>query len=362
MAEAGDNEDRTEEATEERRQQFRDDGMIPMSREAVSALVLFGVAGVFVSQTTEGLRVIAGMLIRHFNAIATVNLTPSTVVEVLAKTGWDLLLVVLPVAGAAALVGTAATFLQTRFAFSWKRVSPKFEKLDPLQGLKRMVGMDSWMEVLKGIAKLVTIGVVAWLILHSEFRRIPSMMGMPTSEAWGYWGKITLQLTFTVAATLLAIGAMDYLYHFITIERKMRMTKEEVKQEFKNRELNPQLKGRQKAMARQIAMNKATKRTKEATVVITNPTHFAVALKFDFTMRAPIVVAKGKDLIAARIREIAKENEIPIVENKPLAQSLFKLAEIGQEIPAELFKAVSEIILYVFKLKNIRIPRKARGA
>jgi flagellar biosynthetic protein FlhB len=143
----------------------------------------------------------------------------------------------------------------------------------------------------------------------------------------------------------------------------MRMSKDEIKQEFKNRETNPHVKGRQKAFARQIAMGKAVRRTKEATVIITNPTHFAVALKFDFTMRAPLVVAKGKDLIAQRIKEIGREHDIPIVENKALAQTLFKTVELGAEIPMELFKAVSEIILYVFKMKNIKIPRKAtRGA
>jgi len=161
-----------------------------------------------------------------------------------------------------------------------------------------------------------------------------------------------------VSVVMVAIGGLDYFYNWITMERRMKMSKQELKEEYKRRELDPQVKGRQRRMARDIANRKTLENTKQATVLITNPTHYSVAVRYEIGMTTPMVVAKGIDFLALRMRETAKGQDIPIVENRPLARTLYRLVNEGQEIPEDLFTAVAEVIRYVFRLKGIRIPRK----
>jgi flagellar biosynthesis protein FlhB len=184
-------------------------------------------------------------------------------------------------------------------------------------------------------------------------------MMYPLANLWTYWGAITQNLFLGVTMFLFAIAAFDYIYNFVSFETKLKMTKKEVKEEFKRREVDPHVKNRMRRMQRDLGSRRMVERTKSATVVVTNPTHFSVALKYEPGMAAPQVVAKGQDFLALEMREVAKELEIPIVENAPLARTLYKLVEVGHEIPDSLYKAVSEIIRYVFKLKGINFQKKA---
>ena len=181
-------------------------------------------------------------------------------------------------------------------------------------------------------------------------------------KAWGYWGEITRNLFWAVSALLLVIGAGDYSYNLFTLEKKMKMTKQEAKEEQKKYEGDPHVKARIKRMQREMVMSKMVKATRDATVLVTNPTHYAVALKYELGMRAPVVVAKGIDFNALRLREVAAEADVPIVENKPLARTLYKIGDVGEEIPAALYQAVSEVVKYVFKLKGIALPGSQRTA
>ena len=209
----------------------------------------------------------------------------------------------------------------------------------------------------KGIAKMLSVGLVSYLILKSEWHVVPSLMYVSFLKTIGYWGEITNMLLWSAAGFLLLIAAADYAFDIFRMEKQLKMTKQEVKQEFKDQEVDAHVKAKIKRLQRQFAMSKMVQDTKEATVLIANPTHFSIALKYELGMSAPIVVAKGQDNFALKLREIAKENDVPIVENKPLARTLYKVVEVGQEIPDNFYKAVSEVIRYVFLLKGKSLSR-----
>ena len=213
---------------------------------------------------------------------------------------------------------------------------------------------------LKSTAKMFVVGVVAWLILYGEWSKVPSLLYVPFSNTWTYWGIITSQLFWGVVALMLLVAGGDYVYSFVSMERKMRMTKQEVKEELKQRESDPHVKARLRKMARDIATKKTVENTRKATVVITNPTHYSVAVRYELGMAAPLVVAKGVDFLALRMREVAKELDIPIVENKALARALYASVNEGSEVPGEMYKAIAEIIRFVFKLKNVKVPAQVQ--
>lgn len=354
-----DNEDRTEEATPERRDEFREEGQIALSKEITSVFVLAAVAGLFGSYL-----VILSDQIQTFMRHALRHLSISIFNEksflIYAEwVGKELLIMMLPSCAVAAITGAAITFGQTRLNWSWKRIAPNFKRMNPLSGLARLVSAEAAVEVLKSVGKMIIIGAVSYLILKSEIDRVPNLINVSFDQAWAYWADITHLLIWSVLGLLLFLAAGDFIYVFISLEKKLMMTKQEVKEEYRKRELDPHVKGKMKRMQREIANSKSIQATKGATVVITNPTHYAVALSYELGMQAPIVIAKGQDFTAQRMKEVAKENNIPIMENKPLARTLFKVCKVGQQIPESLYKAVSEIIRYVFLLKGKKLTRSS---
>jgi flagellar biosynthetic protein FlhB len=251
-----------------------------------------------------------------------------------------------------AIAAVVATLAQTQLSFSWKKITPDFTRLGLRSGLGRILNTQSLFEAVKGTGKMLVVGLLTYSILAGEWKKVPGMMYIHVSRVWSYWGHVTQRLAWSVVAFAVALGVLDYLVNFLSLERKLRMTKEEVKEEYKKREFDPHLKARIRRMQREIASAKTIRATKTATVVITNPTHYAVALKYKRGLRAPVVVAKGVDSVALKMREIAKENQIPVVENPPLARTLYKVIEVGREIPETLWTAVSEIIKYVIRVKG----------
>jgi flagellar biosynthetic protein FlhB len=266
----------------------------------------------------------------------------------------NFLILITPLFIVTTFIAVFTTFSQTNMNFSWKAMAPSIERFNILKGLARMVNSHALMEMVKGIGKMTAVGVVSYLILKSEWFVTPGLINLGIEESWAYWGEITKSLFWAVAGLLLLIAGADYMYNFITLENRMKMTKKEVKDEFKKREVDPHVKARMRRMQRDLSNRKMIEKTKTATVVITNPTHYAVALKYEIGMSAPVIVAKGVDFLALRMREVAKKQDIPIVENKPLARTLYKVLEVGQEIPESLYKAISEVIRYVFKTKGIK--------
>lgn len=357
MADGGDNEDRTEEATPERRDEFRERGEIAISRDVTSVFVLSAIMilfGIYIVSLSTKLQ---SVMYQHFSNFDVSQINEKTVLDHLMTVGGQVIWMIAPFFGVATVVAMFITFSQTRLNWSWQRLAPNWERLNFFSGVVRMISMQAFVEVLKSVGKMVVIFAISFLILKGEFRSAPGLINMPFLKIWSYWASITHNLFWSVLGLLLFIAAGDFIYSFMSMEKKLKMTKEEVKEEYKKREQDPHMKSRMKRMQREIATSKSISATKTATVVVTNPTHFAVALRYELGMPAPIVVAKGQDFVAQRMKEVAKENGILIMENKPLARTLFKVCKVGQEIPESLYRAVSEIIRYVFLLKGKNLSR-----
>ena len=243
--------------------------------------------------------------------------------------------------------------LQVGWKITTKPLKPKPDKFNPINGFKRIFSKDSLFELVKSIIKIVLIIYVAYSSIKGEANNIFVLYDIPLMQAVILCGNIIINAGFKISLVYLVIGIVDFIYQKHKFNEEMKMTKQEVKDEYKNTEGNPEIKGRQRQRMREASQRRMMQDVPKADVVITNPTHLAVAIKYDAdTAKAPIVLAKGEDYLAMKIREAAKENHIEIVENKPLARMLYANVDIGQEIPPELYQAVAEVLAMVYNLKN----------
>lgn len=357
MAGEDNQQDKTEDATPEKREEAREQGQAVISRELTSVAVLAATCAFGIAMAPRLIKNLERMLVNSFEQLNTRRIDKGNVLDFLGHTWFDTLIVILPIFGVTLIVSVMLTYGQTRIVWSWERMQPDFSRMNPLEGLKKMMNSQALVELLKGIAKMLAVGLVAYVILKSEWRRVPELMNYPLQSTWTYWAGITKSLFWSVSMLLLIIGGFDYLFNFLSFERSLKMSKQDVKEEYKRREVDPQVKGRMRRMQRDMLAKKTVAKTKEATVLITNPTHFSVALKYEPGMPAPIVIAKGLDFVALQMREVAKEMKIPIIENRPLARELHATVKEGQEIPDKLYKVVAEIIRYVYKLKGKTVAR-----
>ena len=359
MAEQEDisNDDRTEEATQERRDEFRERGQLAQSKEITGVATLLACAALLVYLGPMMTQTVYKAFVASFQELSEFRVDQANIFGYLSRWWIQTLIVVVPIFVAVAVISIAATFLQTQFNWSWKKLEPDFQRMNPMQGIVRMVGADAAVELAKSIAKMSIVGFIAFLILKSEWSHIPGLLVFPVNKTWAWWKDITMQMIWSVGGFLLFVAAADYFYNWFSLERRMKMTKQEVKDEYKRRETDPQVKMRMRRIQRDMMNKKTLEKTRQATALITNPTHYAVAIKYELGMPAPLVVAKGIDFLALSMREVAKELDIPIIENKPLARTIYKVVEPGQEIPESLYKAVAEVIRYVFKLKKVAVPK-----
>ena len=254
-------------------------------------------------------------------------------------------------------VGVAVAFLinivQVKWQVSTKPLKPKPDKFNPINGFKRMFSKDSLFELVKSIAKIALITLIAYTALKSYIEEIFLLYHVTLQQAIAEIGTLVIDVGFRISIIYCIIGAVDYIYQKHKFNEDMKMTKQEVKDEMKNSEGDPQIKSKQRQRMQEASRRRMMQDVPQADVVITNPTHYAVALKYDAgTGTAPVLVAKGADLIAQRIKEIAKENHVEIVENKPLARMIYTNVEIGHEIPPELYQAVAEILAAVYRAQN----------
>lgn len=360
MAETdNDQEDKTEDASPERRDDFREQGNVANSHELSQVAGLAAIAifiGWYAPQVFDRSKTI---LIRNFQAAQTFRVTDKNIFNYLSQVWIEILYIILPIFIVAAVSGSIVTLLQTQFNWSWKKLEFNWEKLNPLPGIARLFAKETLVGLLKSLAKLATVSVIAWLILAGEWKKLPGLLNTSFLSSWSYFGTITSQLLWGVVGLMLFVGAADFLYNFVSLENKMKMTKQEVKEEIKQRETDPHVKAKLRRMARDLATRKAVENTKKATVLITNPTHYSIAIRYEIGMAAPIIVAKGVDFLALKMRETAKELDIPIVENKALARAIYAAVKEGEEIPVSMYQAVSEIIKFVFKLKGVSVGRKS---
>lgn len=231
-------------------------------------------------------------------------------------------------------------------------LTPKFEKLNPVDGFGRLFSLRALMEGVKSILKMGAIGIILYFLLRGEVSEVPYMQTYSIEQIFHYIGKVLVKLLGGVGALMFVLAAADYFYQRWDLEKKMMMTKEEVKQEHKQREGDPMIKSRIRQIQRKMSGKSMMEAVPKADVIVTNPTHIAVALKYSENLPAPQVIAMGADIVAEKIKELAREHKIPIVENKPLARTIFKTLKVGQVIPRELFVAVAEVLSYVYRLRK----------
>lgn len=346
-------EERTEAPTPKKRREAREKGNVAKSTEVNSVLVLLiGVftlrlAGPWIFQQT------GGYLTKTFGIIANPYLDQSSMIAIFRHSVIMFFKVALPIALVILVVGVLANIIQVGFLFSAKPLVPKFEKINPLSGLKRLFSMRSVVEAIKSIFKMLIIALVAYLTIKGEYSNLITLHDTSVGIIWVTILQIGFKIVFRVALVLIFLAILDYAYQRYEYEKKLKMTRYEIKEERKQLEGDPMIKARVRSLQREMARRRMMEEVPKATVVVTNPTTLAIAIRYEqVEMEAPVVLAKGKHLIAERIKQVAIEKEIPVVEDKILARAMFDQVEPGDEIPLEFYNAVAEILAYVYKLKN----------
>jgi flagellar biosynthetic protein FlhB len=352
MAENENGQERTEEATPKRREDARKKGQVPRSRELTAMAMLLSGA-VSLSMMGSGIVISLGEIMRSGLAVERSKLMdPWTLLDLFSQAVWQGLVAITPFLLVMVVTALAAPIALGGWSFSTQALGFKFDKINPLKGMKRIFAWRGVMELVKALAKFVLIGAVgAWLLWHY----LPQLMGLgreSTLSALTHTGSILAVSFLALSATLILVAAVDVPFQIWDHSRNLKMTRQEIKDENKNTEGRPEVKSRVRAMQREMAQRRMMSEVPQADVVITNPTHYVVALRYDAdNMAAPVVVAKGVELVASQIRTVAKANDVPLFEAPPLARALFYSTEIDQQVPAGLYLAVAQILAYVFQLK-----------
>jgi len=351
--------DKTEPATPRKREETRDEGRVAKSADINSAVVLLvsllllKVAGPYMF---EGLFGIARDTFTNLHdRELSVDSMPGLFVSYGVRFAW----LCLPIMAATGAVGFASNVLQVGFRVTPKAISPDLNRLDPFKGLGRVFSWRSLVELAKSAVKIAIIGYMVYSFLRTEYPLFVDLAGMAPGQLGGAIAGLSWRLLVRGCAAMLVIGILDYMYQRVSFEHSIRMTKQEVKEEFKRTEGDPYIRGRIRQRQREMARRRMIHAVARADVVVTNPIHIAVALEYQAEkMSAPTVVAKGQRLLAERIREVAEAHGVPIVENPPVARLLYKTTEVGDQIPTELYQAVAEILAYVYQL-NEKAARRA---
>jgi flagellar biosynthetic protein FlhB len=345
--------EKTEEATPRKREQARNKGQVFKSAELVGAVTLL---------TTYLVLRYAGPNIAGRVVSFARNLWVDGAHQDWSEAGVRLLLIqmllltamaVAPVVLLAALAGVGANLIQVGFLLTATPMTPKWERISPASGLKRLFSKRSLAELFKALFKMCFIGVIAYRTVAADLDRFPLLLGMETIEVVSFLSGLVSRMILWVAVSMLVLALFDYAYQRYEYEQSLRMTKQEVKDEFKQTEGNPEIRSRIKQKQREMARRRMMQELPKADVVVTNPTHYAVALSYKpGEMAAPRVLAKGAGAVALRIRELSAEHNVPIVENPPLARELFRVSEVGETVPFELYQAVAEVLAFVYQTKE----------
>jgi flagellar biosynthesis protein FlhB len=349
---------KTEAATPKRKEDARRQGQVAISRDVSTAAVLLGGIGLLAALLPVGMRQMTDVTRRGLtlsaDRMALGGLTIDQVHDVIVQTGTTILMLVFPILIGIALIGTGASLAQTGFLWRADALQPDVARLNPLKGLSRLASLRSVMELVKGLLKIVLITGAGLYVMRDDLLQVPALIEFDLSTALLVTGRLALKSALAISGAIGFLAGLDYLYQRYEWERSLRMSKEEIKEEHKAAEGDPLVRSRVRAAQRDLAKKRMMAAVKTADVVVTNPTHLAVALKYDAgTKAAPFVVAKGAGFVAERIRELARHHGVAVVENKFVARTLYKLVEIGQEIPADLYRAVAEILAFVYRARGI---------
>jgi flagellar biosynthetic protein FlhB len=356
------NGEKTEKATQKKKEDARKRGEVHMSHDFVSAVSLtaiFAMMGIgFVSFTRSLGEFLKEHLSRAYVLTQVENLNTKEVLSSYRETLVELAPVVLPLMLLILLLGVALHVAQTGPLMTAERLKPQFSRISPIQGFQRLFSGVTVMEMLKSIGKVVVMGIVVYQTIRGELYVFLDMMRERPADAFARTIRLASSMGVRIGMALVALAAVDIFYQWWKYEKDLRMTKQEVKEENKQLEGDPQIKSKRRQMQRRISQQRMMHNMKQADVVVANPTHYAVALRYrEKVDPAPVVLAKGQDYLALQIKKVAEKNQITIVENKPVARALYAACEIGQAIPVDLYQAIADILIYVYKVTN-RMPKR----
>ncbi|WP_256761357.1 flagellar biosynthesis protein FlhB [Cohnella sp. WQ 127256] len=345
--------EKTEKATPKKRQESRNKGQVAKSTEIPSALILLACICFMIMLGPFLQKQILALFSDIFLNRMTMDVTDQNVLNLFNHYAIQMLILLAPIFIIVVIVAFASYYVQIGWLFTFEPLMPKFEKLNPINGAKNIFGVRSIVEFLKSSLKLISVGLIVFLTIWSEKKRLMDLAHLPVEDIFSFVTSLTVRLAILVAAMLFVLAIGDFLYQRYEYEKNQKMSKQDIKDEYKNSEGDPLIKAKIKERQRRMAFMRMMQEVPNADVIITNPTHFAIALKYDSTkMDAPTVIAKGQDYLALRIREIAKQNNVITMENKPLARALYERTEVGQSVPGDLFQAVAEVLAYVYRLKG----------
>lgn len=351
MAEDSDLE-KTEPASPRRLEQAREEGDVPRSRELATCTILLAAGLAFWISGDTLIRRLNHMLASGLSFEREHAFDFNLLLMHLGGGLAEVLIALAPLAGILILVALASPLLIGGWLFSTKALEPKFSRMNPLSGLGNMFSVRALVELIKAVGKALLIGVIAWLVISSQLKEMLALSTESLAAGSAHVGDLLLAGFIAIVCGLVVIALIDAPYQMVHYANKMKMTREEMRQESKESDGDPQVKARIRQVQREMARRRMMAEVPTADVVVTNPTHYAVALKYtEGKMRAPTVVAKGVDEVAAKIRELAVENKVALLEAPPLARALYRHAELGDEIPAALYTAVAEVLAYVFQLR-----------
>ncbi|ANU26710.1 flagellar biosynthesis protein FlhB [Planococcus versutus] len=345
--------EKTEKATPQKRQESKRKGQVAKSPEVAAAMIIIG--GIVLLNSLGGWmmdRILAIYRI-HFTQYISWEITPATIRTLFEQMAMNAFLLMLPIMLVGMVFGFLGNFIQVGVIFTSDPIMAKFERLDPIKGAKRIFSMRALVELGKSLLKIAIIGGAAFGVLWVAKDELFTLSQKSIGYSFSFIGSLVFQMGLIAGLILLSLSILDYIYQKYEFEKGIKMSKQDIKDEYKKAEGDPLIKSKIKDKQRQMSMNRMIQDLPSADVLITNPTHYAIAIKYDAeTMEAPVIIAMGKDHLALKIKEKAKEFGIVTMENKPLARALYAQVEVGDVVPEELFLAVAEVLAYIYRLKG----------
>lgn len=353
-------EDRSEPATHRRREDARNEGRVAQSNDLNAALVMLTAIYMVRAAGPYMMQLMKSIMQTSFTSINTTDLSVSNISFLITEYMTKGILLFIPVVITVGAVGLVSAVMQVGMRIAVKSVTPDWTRLDPLKGITRLFSIKAGVELVKSVIKVAIVCIIVYVFLKNEFAHLPGLADTSFTASIAYIADLCWRLLLKACMSILVLSILDYIYQRYQHETSLKMTKQEVKEEYKRSEGDPQIKARIKQRQSEMIRKRSLRDVSTADVIVVNPTHIAVALKYDpDKMQAPTVVAKGQRLLAERIKSIADTAGVPIIENIPIARALYKNVEVGQQVPDELFRAVAEILAYVYRLsaKSVKTQR-----
>ncbi len=355
-------EDKTEDPTPHRRREARKRGQVMKSMEMNSAVNMLGMVFFFVLFWRYFYQGLTSMLTHYLRDVLNTGIDEASMNALARFSLEQYLMLTAPFLAVALFLGLLANVMQVGFLVSTEVIKPQANRINPVEGFKRIFSRRSLFEMVKAVLKVVIVGAVSYLFLRGELPVLLLLLGQEVSVVTSLTGRVIMGLGFRVAGVFLFLALLDFIYQRYEHNKNLKMSRREVKEEYKQLEGDPYIRSKQKERQRAISQERSIAQVPEATVVVTNPTELAVALKYNEKEdHAPVVVAKGAGLLAKKIRETAREHDVPVIQNPPVARILFAQAELGEEIPADLYQAVAEILAMVYRLQEKGQRRRRMG-